>query len=57
MDKIEVRITVFLLVMIAAIAAWSKLRHMDKEVYENPARWTVSEHPSFKSKKQEPTGH
>ncbi len=51
MNSTEARVTVFILVLVVGIAAWSKMRHMDKEVYDSPARWSISEHPAFKKEK------
>ncbi len=48
MNRIEVRLTVFILAVVLGVTAWMKLRHTDKEVYDNPARWSVEEHPAFK---------
>jgi hypothetical protein len=48
MSRFEVRLTVFILVMVVGIAAWSKLRHTDKPVYDAPGRLKVQEHPAFR---------
>ncbi len=48
MNGTEVRVTVFILVLVVGIASWSKMRHMDKAVYDSPARWSIGEHPAFK---------
>jgi hypothetical protein len=34
-----------ILVAVVGLAAWSKLRHTDKPVYEQPQRWKVEDHP------------
>lgn len=51
MSGLRARITILILVLVVGIAAWSKMRHMDKEVYESPARWSTSEHPAFNKTK------
>ena len=45
MSRFEVRLVVFILVLVVGIAAWSKLRHTDKPVYDAPGRMKVEEHP------------
>ncbi len=35
-----------ILLLIAIVAAWSKLRFVDQEDHE-PQRWRVDEHPAF----------
>jgi len=45
MNRFETRLVIFILVMVVGVAAWSKLRHTDKPVYDAPGRLKVEEHP------------
>jgi hypothetical protein len=40
-----------IIAIVIGIAAWSKLRHHDQEVYDTPQRVRADEHPAFQSGK------
>lgn len=46
MLKPQIWVALAILVAVVGIAAWSKLRYVDREGYDNPTRWKVSEYPS-----------
>ena len=48
----DLRIAVFILVIVVGVAAWSRLRYVDREGYDQPLRWKLNEHPAFQQRDQ-----
>ncbi len=44
----NLRITVFILIIVVGVAAWSRLRYVDREGYDQPLRWKLNEHPALR---------
>jgi len=40
-------VSVFIIAMVATIAAWSKLRYVGQEGYDAPLRWKANEYPGL----------
>ncbi len=50
----ELRVTVFILVIVVGVAAWSRLRYVGQEGYDQPLRWKLDEHPAFQQRNPSP---
>ncbi len=48
MSKRNALITFLLVALIIGIAAWSRLRYVDQEGYDEPQRVRADEHPAFR---------
>jgi hypothetical protein len=46
----DLRIVVFILVLVVGAAFWSRLRYMDREGYDQPLRWKLGEHPALQQR-------
>jgi hypothetical protein len=40
-------LVVVILVVVVAVAAWSRLRHLDGGADHEPQRWRLDQHPAF----------
>ena len=45
MNRREGLIAALILILVFSIAAWSRLRYVDRDGYDQPQRWTPDEHP------------
>ena len=50
MNKREGAITAVILIVVIAVAVWSRLRYADREGYEQPLRIKADEHPAFQQR-------
>jgi hypothetical protein len=41
-------ITLLILVLVVAVAGWSRLRYVGQAGYDEPQRWPVAEHPALR---------
>ncbi len=48
----DLRIAVFILVIVVGVAAWSRLRYVGQDGYDQPLRWRTDEHPAFQQRDQ-----
>jgi len=47
MTSRQIIVSVFIIAMVATIAAWSRLRYVGQEGYDAPLRWKASEYPGL----------
>ena len=47
MNRRTAMITLFILILVVVIAAWSRLRYVGQDGYDNPQRWPIGEHPTL----------
>jgi hypothetical protein len=50
MSRREGLIAALILVLVFSIAAWPRLRYVDREGYDETQRWTPEEHPTLQQK-------
>lgn len=41
------RLSLLILILVVSVAAWSKLRFVGREGYDEPQRWRVQDYPGF----------
>lgn len=50
MNRREGAITAVILVVVIAVAVWSRVRFADREGYEQPLRVKTGDHPAFQQR-------
>jgi len=50
MNRRTAVITLSILILVVVIAAWSKLRYVGRDGYDDPQRWPITEHPTLGDK-------